>query len=562
MRVTIQTKLLISFILLAILAGVIGGLSYNLTSQTKKTYSDLIDKKAEVRLKAKSIEANIFQQNSNLYSYLLTQNEQFKNSLSKSSNQINQLIQSTLPLLTTEEDKRLLTEIKQLSEPYEKNINTTIELAENRLDLAQRKAIETVIPLGKIISDTAIELADRQEKLMQNERERSNAIIASASNMNLIFSIFIFVLSIAIGLYISRSISKPIRQVNEAVKVVANGDLTQTEIIVKNRDEVGELAASFNQMSQNLRELIREVGTSAEQVAASSEQLTASAEESTQAASQISAAIQEVAFGSENQLQGTEESAIAIEEVTQGLQKIAQSSQSVSETSAETAKSAEQGNKAIQQTINQMNEIQNSVNHSVVKVKLLNERSMEIKKIIDVITDISSQTNLLALNAAIEAARAGEHGKGFAVVADEVRKLAEQSSASADQIIELIRDIESNLNETIGAMDLVNKNVEIGVDVAGESGKAFEKILRAIEEVASQIQEVSSISEQLSANSQQVNASVQSIATIAKQVTSNSQNVVAASEEQSASMEEVTASASSLANMAENLQQTISKFKI
>lgn len=562
MRVTIQTKLLISFILLAILAGVIGGLSYNLTSQTKKTYSDLIDKKAEVRLKAKSIEANIFQQNSNLYSYLLTQNEQFKNSLSKSSNQINQLIQSTLPLLTTEEDKRLLTEIKQLSEPYEKNINTTIELAENRLDLAQRKAIETVIPLGKIISDTAIELADRQEKLMQDERERSNAIIASASNMNLIFSIFIFVLSIAIGLYISRSISKPIRQVNEAVKVVANGDLTQTEIIVKNRDEVGELAASFNQMSQNLRELIREVGTSAEQVAASSEQLTASAEESTQAASQISAAIQEVAFGSENQLQGTEESAIAIEEVTQGLQKIAQSSQSVSETSAETAKSAEQGNKAIQQTINQMNEIQNSVNHSVVKVKLLNERSMEIKKIIDVITDISSQTNLLALNAAIEAARAGEHGKGFAVVADEVRKLAEQSSASADQIIELIRDIESNLNETIGAMDLVNKNVEIGVDVAGESGKAFEKILRAIEEVASQIQEVSSISEQLSANSQQVNASVQSIATIAKQVTSNSQNVVAASEEQSASMEEVTASASSLANMAENLQQTISKFKI
>ncbi|MFT9846349.1 methyl-accepting chemotaxis protein [Aneurinibacillus sp. REN35] len=562
MKLTIQRKLLIVFIVLAVLGAGIVGLSYNVANQVKKTYSSLLNVQAEIRFNAKSIEASMSQQNSDLRGYLLTQDKEFITSLQQANQNMNQLIDRTLPLLTTEKEKQALMEIKEFSVPYKKNVDSVVQLTASRFDLAKKTAAVTVIPLGKEMGEKAVELAQKQEKRMQEEREKSDKSIAVAMGTTLVVSLVILALFLAIGFYIARSISRPIKQVSEAVQVVAGGDLTQSDIRIKNRDEVGELAASFNQMSHSLRTLIGEVGVSAEQVAASSEQLTASAEESTHTTTQISTAIQEVALGSENQLHGTEGSAAAMEEVTHGLQRITESSQRISEASLETAKLAEQGNHAIQQTVDQMNEIQHSVDYSVTKVRLLNERSVEIKKIIDVITDISSQTNLLALNAAIEAARAGEHGKGFAVVADEVRKLAEQSNASAVQIVELITDIERNLNETIEAMDLVNQNVEKGVNVAGESGQAFEKILYSVEEVTSQVQEATSISEQLSANSQEVNASVQSIAAIAKQVTSNSQSVASASEEQLASMEDVASSASSLSKMAEELQQTIRKFKV
>ncbi|MBN6185401.1 methyl-accepting chemotaxis protein [Aneurinibacillus sp. BA2021] len=562
MKFTIQRKLLLAFTILAVLGAAIEGLSYNVTNQVKKTYSNLLNVQAEIRFNAKNIEASMTQQNSDLRGYLLTQDKTFITSLQQAHQRMNQLIDSTLPLLTAEEDKQALIEIKEFSIPYKKNIDSVIQLTETRFDLAKKTATVTVIPLGKEMGEKAAELAQKQEKRMQEERKKSDSSIAAASSMALFISVVILGLFIAMGFYIARSISRPIQKVNEAVRIVASGDLTHSTIVVKNRDEVGQLAASFNQMSHNLRTLIGEVGASAEQVAASSEQLTASAEESTRATTQISIAIQEVASGSENQLHGTEGSASAMEEVAQGLQNITAFTQRISEAALETAKLAEQGNQSIQQTVEQMNEIQHSVDYSVTKVKVLNERSREIKKIIDVITDISSQTNLLALNAAIEAARAGEHGKGFAVVADEVRKLAEQSNASAIQIVELITDIERNLDETIEAMDLVNQNVEKGVHVADDSGQAFKKILHSVEEVTSQVQETTSISEQLSANSQEVNASVQSIAAIAKQVTFNSQSVAAASEEQLASMEEISSSAASLSNMAEEMQRTIHKFKV
>jgi len=191
----------------------------------------------------------------------------------------------------------------------------------------------------------------------------------------------------------------------------------------------------------------------------------------------------------------------------------------------------------------QMGRISGTVESTSSIIKQLGERSKQIGDIVTAITDISSQTNLLALNAAIEAARAGEHGKGFAVVADEVRKLAEQSQDSAAKIKELIERTQEDTKQSIQSMMNVVHEVQAGTLDVNEAGVAFKKILEAEILVAEQIHEVSAISEQMSANSQEVSASVQEVQAIATQSSEGAQTIVTASREQLASMEEISESA-------------------
>ncbi|BCJ86548.1 hypothetical protein skT53_15330 [Effusibacillus dendaii] len=222
----------------------------------------------------------------------------------------------------------------------------------------------------------------------------------------------------------------------------------------------------------------------------------------------------------------------------------------------------EEGNQAIRTAISQMNSIQNTVSGLAKVITGLGERSQEIGQIVEAITSIASQTNLLALNAAIEAARAGEHGRGFAVVADEVRKLAEQSSISAQQISELIATIQEETNKAVESMERGTKEVSEGITAVNLAGESFEQIGHSITDVSSQMQEVSAASKQMSTNSQQVIKSIDTISEITESTAAGAQNVSAASEEQLATMEEITASANALAQMAEELQKIVMKFKV
>lgn len=223
-------------------------------------------------------------------------------------------------------------------------------------------------------------------------------------------------LSLIVGmlsiLWFSRRFTTPVIQVAEQVKLMSEGDLTSKPIEIHRNDELGELVNSFNQMKVNMVVLISRVHENAEQVAASSVELFASVEEVTHATSEVARRIQEMNQGALLTAQATEESSTAMNELATGTARIAQAVLNVAEGSLQASKEAEEGNHAIQEAVQQMDEIRESVNHSVDLVKKLGERSQEIGKIIEVITSITDQTNLLALNAAIEAARAGEHGRG------------------------------------------------------------------------------------------------------------------------------------------------------
>ncbi|MBO1510231.1 methyl-accepting chemotaxis protein [Metabacillus bambusae] len=228
----------------------------------------------------------------------------------------------------------------------------------------------------------------------------------------------------------------------------------------------------------------------------------------------------------------------------------------------QTSEMSVDGKKSIDKVKRQLNLINDNVTGLGSAINGLSERSIEIGRINEVITAIAAQTNLLALNAAIEAARAGEHGKGFAVVADEVRKLAEQSASSAKQITNLIAVIQNDTNQTIHSMNSTTKEVDAGLTVVEEAGKSFEKIEDSIKEVVLQINDVTGAINQLSSGTSQVATSIKIVKEIAEESAVRNQNVSAATEEQLASMEEIETSSTNLAKMSEQLQLLIRKFTV
>ncbi|WP_375141588.1 methyl-accepting chemotaxis protein [Bacillus sp. EB600] len=280
------------------------------------------------------------------------------------------------------------------------------------------------------------------------------------------------------------------------------------------------------------------------------------------ATEQIANSIQEVAAGTERQTTMVKETNSIIREMSLGMERVREHSGTVANESLEAASIVSNGNEAIQLSTNQMENIQDTIQNLGNVIHTLGERSKEINQIIDVISDIASQTNLLALNAAIEAARAGEHGKGFAVVADEVRKLAEQSSKSTETIRHLISSIQTDTNQAVSSMDKGKTEFAKGMDLVKSAGEAFQKIDQFVNHTNVEFQEVSASIKEAVAGAEHVVEIATEIEEITSKATGETQDVSAATEEQLASMQEIAASAATLAEMAEELQDAVKKFKI
>ena len=417
-------------------------------------------------------------------------------------------------------------------------------------------------PLIFSLNSAAEDAIEYQQDALELTSETLSGNVKKVALLIIVLSAAAFVLGIGIATYISRVISKPVQLVSQAAKQLAGGNLAIDKINVKNNDEIGQLATDFNEMTTNLRELIFQVSSTSEQVAASAEEMMASAEQTNSATNQVATAIQEVAGGAEVQSKNTEESAKAVGEMSGGIQRVAETTSTVAESAAETAKQAQVGQESLGKVIEKMKSINDTTSETNGVIKDLDRKSAEIGKIIEVITGIADQTNLLALNAAIEAARAGEHGKGFAVVADEVRKLAELSRQSASQISGLIEVIQKETHQVVEMMNKGTVEISEGSLLVEETGRTFEEILKSIENVSEEIQEVSAISEEMSASVQQVNVSIDEVTKIARDSVASTAEIASATEEQLASMEEVSSSSASLARMAENLREMVGKFKI
>ena len=563
MKISIGKKLLGGFLFILILLAIGSGVSNNRISHIDQTYQGLITGNVEKAMMAKDLDIYYINQSNSIKNYLLTGNEQFLVQYETNADEATKTINRMEDTYKRAEDKEIIKQLSALQVRYSEIIKKEIafknvgdEIGYTNLMNTTEKTISTVFQ--KKITD----LNRGQETLVSVGLKETTKDVGSTKSIVLYLGIFSFIIGIFLAYYISRSISNPIKLAAEAVQEVSQGNLHIDHLKVKHHDEVGDLIKGINRMNQDLREVVGRIHESSSSVASSSEELAASAEQSMSASEQVSRITQVSAEGIEQQLLQYEELCSSISEMNDGIHQITENSEEMLQITGKTSVLTREGGEIIDLVVGQMNQINQSVTKASTSIISLRERSNEISQIIEIITGVAEQTNLLALNAAIEAARAGEHGKGFSVVAEEVRKLAEESKKSANQITVMINHIQKEANQSVQMMSEETTQVEHGLKETENAHETFALISQAMNEVTDKVVEVSSSVQQLMAVSKQILESVDFAKRVAEKSVLSSQESAAATQEQFAAMEEVAASAQFLSQMAEDLQSIISKFKL
>lgn len=563
MAFTIRKKLIGGFLaVLLLLVSIVGIANYEIT-QMDKMYSNMLDEDANQVSLIQNYKAELFKQSNSVSVFLLSKNTDAVTTYQIAFSKFTKPYQAMEKAETTAKGKQLLAEMKKAQNEFLQVVNKEIELKnegdeEGYITLANTTAKSA----GDHFQASAEQMVKYKTEQMNIHRAMVNEQMRAVKRTIVIISLLAIVIGISVALFVSFMISRPVIAVSNSLKQLASGNLAIPEVTVKNKDEIGILAGSLNELLHNLKGLIGKVFESSAQVAASSEQLLASNEQSSRAAEQIAYSVQQTAAGSEKQLGLFEEVSSSVQEMASGIQQIAESSERMLQSTEKATHLSSNGAQSVGSVVEQMRDINVSFEKTSKIVTLLGSRSQEITGIAALITDIAEQTNLLALNAAIEAARAGEHGKGFAVVADEVRKLAVQSKQSADQIANTIRLVQEETAQAIEAVQSGNQLVEKGLSSTKEANGAFRDISGAIEEVSSKVQEVSSAVEELTAQSHLIVETIEQVKEIAEQGMLANQDSSSSTEEQVATMEEVTTSAQGLTRLAEELHEAVSRFKM
>ncbi|MFG0249603.1 MAG: methyl-accepting chemotaxis protein [Phycisphaeraceae bacterium JB051] len=341
-------------------------------------------------------------------------------------------------------------------------------------------------------------------------------------------------LGMGIAFVIGRMISNPLASVVTRAEEIAGGDLTGKDIEVKSKDEIGQLTTSVNKMSHALQTLITEVTSATNEVAG--------------AATEIAASSEQMAAGMTQQSDQVSQISSAVEQMNASVVEVARKSSDAASNASEAGSVADEGGRVVGSTIEGMHSIREAVKSSADSVTMLGRRGEQIGEIIEVINDIADQTNLLALNAAIEAARAGEHGRGFAVVADEVRKLADRTTKATKEIAESITAIQDETTQAVDRMNTGTEEVKTGVDRATAAGESLKQIVQQASTVAQMVQSIAAAAEEQSAASEQITHSIETISAVTRQSSEGASQAATA--------------ATQLSIKSEQLKQLVAQFRV
>ncbi|MEA2075348.1 MAG: methyl-accepting chemotaxis protein [Euryarchaeota archaeon] len=353
-------------------------------------------------------------------------------------------------------------------------------------------------------------------------------------------------------------------QVGDIAKVataLANGDLTQ-RITVDAKGDILQLKDTINSMVDSLNVLVARVRDSANTVASSAQAIAASGTEMSTSTTQVAASVQQIAKGAREQAEKTDAASRSVEQISKAATEVSDRTDEVNKAASAADESAQTGLKRAGKVVNSMHRISEVAEDAVSRVEIMTQRTEEIAKTLGVITDIASQTNLLALNAAIEAARAGEAGRGFAVVAEEVRKLAENSGKSADEIAKLMKSVQEETVSASEAAKTMADSVTAGREATDKSSVAFDNITFTMKQTSNAAHAISEAASQQRISIESVVKMVEGISAIAEEIAAGSEKSSASARELTSAMEQLTTSGQELVGVAAELQDAVARFKL
>ncbi|UZE06685.1 methyl-accepting chemotaxis protein [Pseudomonas corrugata] len=387
-------------------------------------------------------------------------------------------------------------------------------------------ALQRMAEQGQVLIDSSQKLTVTQTAKRDHDVAQAKTVLIAAAALALLFGVIA-------ALLITRQIVVPLGQTLQVAERVAAGDLSHN-LVSERRDEMGQLQRAMQSMTVSLRQLIGGISEGVTQIASAAEQL--------------SAVTEQTSAGVNSQKVETDQVATAMHEMTATVQEVARNAEEASEAAVAADQQAREGEKVVGEAIAQIERLAEEVGHSTNAMSDLKRESDKIGSVLDVIKSVAQQTNLLALNAAIEAARAGEAGRGFAVVADEVRSLAQRTQKSTEEIEELIVGLQNGTEQVATIMDNSRSLTDSSVELTRRAGGSLENITRTVSAIQSMNQQIAAAAEQQSATAEEINRSVL--------------NVRDVSEQTSAASEETASSSAELARLGIHLQTLVGRFKV
>jgi methyl-accepting chemotaxis protein len=560
---TIRQKLIGTFLFIALLVAVTGGLSIFYFSKIDSAYTGLLQRNNHLLEHLGRLQAHTQLQNSLLFRYLVEPTKDNEQQLWNANAALSDQITAIAKQADSAQDDTQLAKLRESNETFRRLVTKVKDYVDrNELKLANTEAMLWSVPLTESLTQTAIALEEQQKILLQQQIAHHREIVETTSATFVWISITAVIVAIGIGLLLSRMIIGPIRTVSKSAQSIALGQLHIPDIPVRRLDEIGQLSAAFNQMKANLRMTVSQVGAHSDLVSTAAYQMSVHSNEISHSLEQVTSIVQLISEGSGHQVSGVDEASLLLYHMAASAEQVSAAALASEASSLDAKQAAVQGNQAIRSAIQQMHCIHRKIGELAEAVQRLAGRSADIHRANEVITEIARKTNLLALNASIEAARAGDAGKGFAVVAGEVRKLSMQSTVAAKEISELISFIRAETDEVSRSTLTGAEEVAAGVTMVEQAGDAFEQIEHSTAAAAEQSTDAVRKAGLVSEQAQAAVETIHHIKEVAHQSAKGTHEVCANIEEQYASMEEITASAERLSAMTAELHTLLSRFEV